>query len=78
MDKFKISIKNKKTIKLVKLTLSISYIVCIIGLILLYLFNTYYRFILYKSGIIFFRTGLLMGVFTIICGVFFENYLEFK
>ena len=75
MDKYNLSLKNKKTKILVKITLNISFIICILGLILLYLFNTYYKIILYKSGIIVFRSGLLAGVFAIICGIFFDNYL---
>ena len=78
MDKYKLSIKNKKTLKLVNITLNISFIICSIGLILLYLFNTYCRFIFYKSGIIVFRTGILAGVFSIIYGIFFDNYLEYN
>ena len=76
MDNFKISIKNKKTLKLVNTMLYISFFICIIGILNLYIFNTYYISIdLYKSGIIIFRTGLLAGVFSIMYGIFFENYL---
>lgn len=78
MDKFNLSIKNKKTIKLVKIHLCISFIICIIGLLLIYFFNTYLKFIFLKSGIIIFRMGLLSGVFSIICGIFFDNYLEYN
>lgn len=76
MDIFKLTIKNKKTIMLVNLFLYISFFICIIGILNLYIFNTYYISInLYKSGIIIFRTGLLAGVFSIMYGIFFENYL---
>ena len=77
MDFFNISIKNKKNIKLVKIFLYISFLICIIGILLLHIYIKYYFSInLFKASIIVFRTGLLCGIFTIICGIFFEKYLN--
>ncbi len=77
MDNFNISIKNKKTKRLVNINLLISFIISGIGLLLLSIHHTYYISIyLYEASIIIFRTGLLAGVFSVICGIFFENYLK--
>lgn len=79
MENFKITIKNKKTKKLVDLNLFISFIICISGIFMLWIYNTYYISIyLFKASIIVFRTGLFMGTFSIIFGIFFENYLGCK
>lgn len=76
MDNLKLSIKNKKTKKLVDITLLISFLVSFAGIILLWIYNTYFVSIyLLDISIIIFRTGLFIGVFAIIYGIFFENYL---
>ena len=70
-------LKNKKVKKLVNIHLIISYIVSFIGIFLLWIFNTYFiSFYLLDIGIIVFRTGLFIGVFAIIYGIFFEKYLN--
>ncbi len=77
MDNFKITIKSKKVKKLVKINLLISFITCVLAIIMLAVYNAYYISIyLFKSSIIVFRTGLFIGTFSIICGIFFENYLN--
>lgn len=77
MNNLNIDIKGKKTKKLVNINLFISFIVALLGLLLLSFHYTYYISIyLYKSSLIIFRTGLLIGVFSIICGIFFEKYLN--
>ena len=79
MENFKITIKNKKTKKLVNLNLFISFIICTFGIFKLWIYNTYYISIyLFKASIIVFRTGLFMGTFSIIFGIFYENYLGCK
>ena len=77
MINLNISLKSKKVKKLVHINLLISFIISAIGLITLWVYNTYYisRY-LFEAGIIIYRTGLLMGVFSIIYGIFFENYLR--
>ena len=70
-------LKNKKVKKLVNIHLLISFIISNIGTILLWIFNTYFISIyLLETSIIIFRTGILMGVFSIIYGIFFEKYLK--
>lgn len=77
MVNFNISIKNKKIKKLVNIHLLISFFVCLIGIIMLWTYNTYYISIeLFKISIVVFRTGLFIGVASIIYGIFFENYLN--
>ncbi len=77
MNNLNISIKSKKVKRLVNINLLISFIISAIGLIILWIYHTYYISIyLFKASIIIYRTGLLMGVFSIICGIFFENYLN--
>ncbi len=70
-------LKNKKVKKLVNIHLLISFIISSIGTIMLWIFNTYFVSIyLLEASIIIFRTGLLMGVFSIMYGIFFEKYLK--
>lgn len=70
-------LKNKKVKKLVNIHLLIGLFISILGIILLWLFNTYYISIyLFKSSIVIFRTGLFVAVFSIIYGIFFEKYLN--
>lgn len=70
-------LKNKKVKKLVNIHLLISFIISSIGTIMLWIFNTYFISIyLLEASIIIFRTGLLLGVFSIIYGIFFEKYLK--
>ena len=77
MINLNISLKSKKVKRLVHINLLISFIISAVGLITLWIYNTYYisRY-LFEAGIIIYRTGLLMGVFSIIYGIFFENYLR--
>ncbi len=77
MSNLNISIKSKKVKQLVNINLLFSFIISSIGLILLWVYNTYYisRY-LFEASIIVYRTGLLIGVFSIIYGIFFENYLR--
>ena len=77
MNNLDISIKSKKVKRLVNINLLISFIISGIGLLMLWIFNTYYISIyLFKASIVIYRAGLLMGVFSIIYGIFFEKYLN--
>lgn len=77
MDNLNISIKSKKVKRLVHINLLISFFVSLIGIIMLWVYNTYYISIyLFEASIIVFRTGLFIGVASIIYGIFFENYLK--
>ncbi len=70
-------LKNEKVKKLVNIHLIISYIISSIGILFLWVFNTYFiSFYLFDIAIIVFRSGLFIGVFAIIYGLFFEKYLN--
>ncbi len=70
-------LKNKKVKKLVHINLIVSYLVSAIGIGFIWIFkNHFISFYLLDIGIIVFRTGLLIGVFAIIYGLFFEKYLN--
>ena len=72
-----LTLKNKKVKKLVNIHLLISFIVSFLGIILLWLYNTYFISIyLLNVSIIVFRTGLFIGISSIIYGIFFEKYLN--
>ena len=74
MDKYNLTINSNKAKKLVKIFLYISFFISLIGILTLFIYNSYYISIdLYKASIIIFRTGLLIGVFSIIYGIFFSN-----
>lgn len=77
MDNYNISIKSKKVKRLVNINLQISFFVCLIGIIMLWIRGTYYISIyLLDASVVVFRTGLLIGVASIIYGIFFEKYLK--
>ena len=72
-----IILKNKKVKKLVNIHLLISFIISSIGTFMLWTFYTYFISIyLLKASIIVFQTGITLGVFSIIYGIFFEKYLN--
>lgn len=76
MNNLNISLKNKKTKKLVNINLLISFIICICSIILLLIYNKYYiSLYLLDIAIVLFRTGLFVSTFSIIFGIFFDNYL---
>lgn len=65
---------DKKTIFLINIFEIISFGISFIGIIFLYIFLKYYiSSDLYDISIIIFRTGLLSGVFSFICGVIISN-----
>lgn len=77
MNSLHISLKNKKTKHLVNINLVVSFIICICSIILLLIYNKYYISIyLFDIAIVLFRTGLFVATFSIIFGIFFDNYLN--
>lgn len=65
---------DKKTLKLMKIFNIISFIFCFIGIFTLYIFNEYYiNKILYEISLAFFKTGIVINIFSIICGIFFTK-----
>ena len=78
MDLSVLSIKDKKIKRLVNTNLLISFIVCIIGIIIMWIYNIYYiSFYLLPISIAIFKNGILIGVFSYICGKAFEFILSF-
>lgn len=70
---------DKKTMKLMKIFNIVSIIFFFISIIILYIFNKFYISIsLYKSSLIIFRTGLLINIFSIICGIIITGIKEQK
>lgn len=77
MDFSNIIIKNKKIKRLVNVNLLISFIISIIGILLLYIHKNYYiTWYLLDISIIIYRSGLFIGTSAIMYGIFFENYLS--
>ena len=69
--------ENKKTKHLVNINLIISSIICISSIIVLLIYNKYYiSAYLFDIAIVLFRTGLFVATFSIIFGIFFDNYLN--
>ena len=70
-------IKDKKTLKLLHIFNYVSHIICIIGIILMYIHNKYFiSFDLFEAAIIVFRTGLLTRVFSIMSAFVINKYKE--
>lgn len=79
MDFSVLIIKDKKIKRLVNINLLISFIVCIIGIITMWIYNIYYiSFYLLNISIAIFKNGILIGVFSYICGKVFEYILNFR
>ena len=77
MNSLHISLKNKKTKHLVNINLIISSIICISSIIVLLIYNKYYiSAYLFDIAIVLFRTGLFVASFSIIFGIFCDNYLN--
>ncbi len=77
MSSLHISLKNKKTKHLVNINLIVSFIICISSIIVLLIYNKYYiSAYLFDIAIVLFRTGLFISTFSIIFGIFFDNYLN--
>lgn len=65
-------IKNidKKTWKLIRIGGIVSKIIAVIGIIILYIYNKYYiSYDLYLAGLAVFRTGIIVQVAAIVCGL---------
>ncbi len=71
------SIKDNKIKKLVKYLLLASLFIGIAGIITLL---TYYTcstsFIILKLGVFIIQAGIVCGLFSVMCGVFFDDYLK--
>lgn len=64
-----------KAIGMINKCFIISIITCLIGLLLLSIYNTYYiSILLYESSIIIFRMGLMIGLFPIAFTLVIEKW----
>lgn len=71
------SIKDKKILKLLNIFNNISYIVCIIATLIMYIHYKYLiSFDLFEASIIIFRTGLLINIFSIMSAFVINKYKE--
>lgn len=70
-------IQDQKTIKLLNKSINFSFLVCLIGIILIYIHYKYFiSFDLFDISIIIFRTGLLIGVFSLMSAFIINKYKE--
>lgn len=70
-------IKDKKILKLLHIFNYISNIICIIGIIIMYIHYKYFiSFDLFDAAIIIFRTGLLANVFSIMSAFVINKYKQ--
>ena len=70
-------LKNKKIKRLVNINLLISFLTCIFSIILMWIYNIFFISIyLFDISFLIFRIGILIGVFSYMCGIVFENYLD--
>ena len=70
-------IKDKKILKLLHIFNCISNIICIIGIIIMYIhYRFFISFDLFDASIIIFRTGLLSSVFSIMSAFVINKYKE--
>lgn len=70
-------IKDKKTLKLLNQSTNFSFIFCLFGILLMYIHYTYFiSFDLFDISLIIFRTGLLIGVFSLMSAYVINKYKE--
>ena len=79
MVKIDMSINNKKIKRLVNISILISFILCLSGIMIVRIYNTYYiSMYLLQTGIETFRCGLVLGSFSFMFGIFFDKYLQYR
>ena len=70
-------IQNKKILNLLNKTLAFSFAICLLGILLLYIFlENFISFDLYEISIIVFRTGLFIGVSSIMSSLIINMYIQ--
>ena len=71
------TIKDEKTIKLLNKSFHFSFLFCLLGILLMYIHYFYFiSFDLFDISIIIFRSGLLIGVFSIMSALVINKYKE--
>lgn len=79
MKKLIESIKDKKIKRLVKKLLLISFIIATLGIITILIYYKYFiSFNILKLGIFIIQAGIVSALFSVMCGVFFDDYLRYN
>lgn len=70
-------IKDKKTLRLLDVTVHFSFVFCLLGILLTILNSTYFiSFDVFEISMIIFRTGLFIGVFSFISAHIINKFKE--
>ena len=70
-------IENEKILTLLDKTLAFSFAICLLGILLLHIFLEHFiSFDLYEISIIIFRTGLFIGVSSIMSSLIINSYIQ--
>ncbi len=79
MKKLIESIKDKKIKRLVKRLLLISSIIGFLGIIAILIYYKFFiSFNILILGVFIIQAGIVSALFSIMCGVFFDNYLQYN
>lgn len=71
------SIRDKKIKGLVKKLLLISLFIAISGILTILVYYKYFiSFNILKLGVFIIQAGIVSALFSVMCGVFFDDYLE--
>lgn len=70
-------INDQKTLKLLHISINVSFIFCLFGILIMYIHYKYFiSFDLFKISTIIFHTGLLISTFSIMSALVINNYKE--
>lgn len=73
------SIKDKRIKRLVKKLLLISFIIFILGIITILVYYKFFiSFNILKLGVFIVQAGIVSSLFSVMCGVFFDDYLNYN
>ncbi len=73
------SIKDKKIKRLVKILLLISFAIGILGILTILIYYKYFiSFNILKLGVFIIQAGIVSALFSVMCGVFFDDYLSYN
>lgn len=79
MKKLIDSIKDKRIKRLVKILLLVSFIIFTLGLITILIYYKFFiSFNILKLGVFIIQAGIVSSLFSIMCGVFFDDYLNYN
>ncbi len=79
MRKLISSIKDKKIKRLVKKLLLVSFIIGILGIVTILIYYKYFiSFNILKLGVFIIQAGIVSALFSVMCGVFFDDYLNYN